>query len=157
MSDQQQMTIPTPADAAEIEQILAWLDQTPRRIAELVQEHTQERLQARPDPETWSANDILAHLRACADVWGKSIRVLNPSKLQVLPKDEVLKRIAEYDQDNTLFGLASGLDLELGYFALSELASVTGPLGMPIERDEGFTPTMLRALMALHEGRGGES
>jgi hypothetical protein len=73
MSDQQPMTIPTPAEAAEIEQILAWLGQTPRHIAELVQERPSERLQARPDPDTWSANDILAHLRACADVWGKSI------------------------------------------------------------------------------------
>jgi uncharacterized damage-inducible protein DinB len=31
------------------------------------------RFYAKADEESWSANDILAHLRACADVWGNSI------------------------------------------------------------------------------------
>lgn len=64
---------------------------------------------------------------------------------------------SEHDQDDTFFGLVSGLEVELGYWSLSELESVTGPLGLPIERDESFAPTTLKALMALHEGRGGES
>jgi hypothetical protein len=34
------------------------------------------RLHERPDDRTWSVNDNLAHLRACADVWGKSIRAM---------------------------------------------------------------------------------
>jgi hypothetical protein len=29
-----------------------------------------------PGPEEWSANDVLAHLRACADVWGNSIETI---------------------------------------------------------------------------------
>src|SRR3954462_12426492 len=34
---------------------------------------TDARLHARPRADSWSANEILAHLRACADVWGGSI------------------------------------------------------------------------------------
>lgn len=30
-------------------------------------------LRVRPDQDEWSANDVLAHLRACADVWGRCI------------------------------------------------------------------------------------
>lgn len=42
---------------------------------------------------------------------------------------------------NTCYGYAIGLDSELGYFTLEELASVHGPLGLAIERDTSFTPT----------------
>jgi len=37
--------------------------------------------------------------------------------------------------DRTFFGLVDGHFLELGCFALEELESVTGPLGLHIERD----------------------
>jgi hypothetical protein len=30
-------------------------------------------LQTRPDPDSWSAVEILAHLHACATIWGNSI------------------------------------------------------------------------------------
>jgi len=44
----------------------------------------------------------------------------------------------EFDGDDTLFGLVRGLETELGYFRLSELAAIRGPLGLPIERDLYF-------------------
>ena len=57
--------------------------------------------------------------------------------------------------DFTFFGLVAGLEVELGYFSLSELEEATGPLGLPIERDLHFEPKMLRELMDLHErGQG---
>ena len=37
--------------------------------------------------------------------------------------------------DYILFGLVDGQFKELGYFRLSELESVRGPMGLPIERD----------------------
>src|SRR6185369_10300657 len=37
--------------------------------------------------------------------------------------------------DFLFFGLVAGLEVELGYFSLSELESVRGPLGLLIERD----------------------
>lgn len=56
----------------------------------------------------------------------------------------------EYDGEDTLFGLVSGLEVELGYFSLTELESVRGQLGLPVERDLYFTPTTLRELQKLH-------
>ncbi|RKY09404.1 MAG: hypothetical protein DRP56_02680 [Planctomycetota bacterium] len=41
------------------------------------------------------------------------------------------------------FGLVFGHDKELGYFNLSELEEVRGPMGLPIERDLHFKPKML--------------
>ena len=52
------------------EQVLALLRETPRRIAALTAGLEPARLRARPTPEDWSANEVLAHMRACADVWG---------------------------------------------------------------------------------------
>src|SRR5258708_7616296 len=53
--------------------------------------------------------------------------------------------------DIIFFGLASGHDIELGYFALSDLQEIRGPLGLPIERDLYFQPKTLKELKALHE------
>ena len=59
----------------------------------------------------------------------------------------------EFDGDDLFFGLVVGLDTELGYFSLSELESVRGPLGLPIERDRYFEPQLLSEVRALHEWR----
>lgn len=45
------------------------------------------------------------------------------------------------------FGLVDGFERELGYFNLSELASITGPFGLKIERDLAFKPTPLSKLL----------
>ena len=58
---------------AETESVLRLLAATPRRIAALIQGAEIDKLHFRPNQDSWSASDILAHLRACADVWGKSI------------------------------------------------------------------------------------
>src|SRR5437764_14419917 len=42
---------------------------------------------------------------------------------------------SEEDGDFRFFGFVIGLEEEWGYFVLSELQSVSGPLGMPIERE----------------------
>jgi hypothetical protein len=54
---------------------------------------------------------------------------------------------AEFDGDDTFFGLVDGFEKELGYFSLSELQSVRGRLGLPVERDLYFKPTPLKELM----------
>ena len=48
--------------------------------------------------------------------------------------------------DFHFFGLVDGLDKELGYVALSELESVRGPLGLPIERDLHWQPKTLEEI-----------
>ena len=52
----------------------------------------------------------------------------------------------EFDGQDTFFGLVDGQCKELGYFSLSELASVRGPLGLPIERDMYWTPKRLEEI-----------
>ena len=49
----------------------------------------------------------------------------------------------EFDGEDTFFGLVDGHCKELGYFSLSELESVRGPMGLPIERDMYWQPKML--------------
>lgn len=55
------------------EQILALLTATPERIAALTDGLTPAQLRTSPSPGEWSANDVLAHLRACADTRGGAI------------------------------------------------------------------------------------
>ena len=39
-----------------------------------------------------------------------------------------------------------GLEIEIGYFSLSELEAARGPWGLPIERDRWFEPAPLSQL-----------
>jgi hypothetical protein len=48
--------------------------------------------------------------------------------------------------DFHFFGLVDGHDKELGYVALSELQSVRGPMGLPIERDLHWQPKTLEEI-----------
>ena len=58
------------------EQVLTLLADTPSRITALTADLTPTQLRAAPNPDEWSANNVLAHLRACADVWGNCIMVM---------------------------------------------------------------------------------
>ena len=46
--------------------------------------------------------------------------------------------------DFCFFGMVDGFEKELGYFLLSELEKIKGPLGLPIERDLYWKPTKLK-------------
>ena len=53
--------------------------------------------------------------------------------------------VTEYDpKEELFFGLVIGHEPELGYFTLGELASLRGPLGLPVERDLYFSPKSLK-------------
>ncbi len=56
-----------------IEQVLTLLIETPPRIAALTTGLAPTQLHTPPSHDGWSVNDVLAHLRACADVWGNCI------------------------------------------------------------------------------------
>jgi len=53
---------------------------------------------------------------------------------------------SEFDGKDTFFGLVDGQFKELGYFSLSELESVRGPMGLPIERDLYWQPKTLEEI-----------
>jgi uncharacterized damage-inducible protein DinB len=46
---------------------------SPARLADLTEGLPPAQLLAPPEPDEWSARDVLAHMRACADMWGKCI------------------------------------------------------------------------------------
>jgi hypothetical protein len=54
----------------------------------------------------------------------------------------------EFDGDDTFFGYCDlGLGFpELGYFSLTELQSVRGKFGLPVERDRYYSPTTLATI-----------
>jgi hypothetical protein len=83
------------ATQEEIEIYLRILEQTPRRIASVSTKIENAILQRRTAKEPWSANDILAHLRSCADVWGKTIYEMlakdNPTLPYAHPRQWVKK------------------------------------------------------------------
>jgi hypothetical protein len=65
-----------PSQSLPPAQVLTLLAQTPRRLAVLCAGAAPAALQSRPSPEEWSANEVLAHLRACADMWGRCIMTM---------------------------------------------------------------------------------
>jgi hypothetical protein len=65
-----------PSDSPTIEQVLTLLAATPPRLAALTAGLAPDLLRTAPNDDEWSANDVLAHLRACADVWGNCIEAI---------------------------------------------------------------------------------
>lgn len=59
-----------------IEQNLAMLAATPSHIVDLTDGLLPAQLLLPPEPGAWSARDVLAHLRACSDMWGNYILVI---------------------------------------------------------------------------------
>jgi hypothetical protein len=53
-----------------IEKILTILKETPSRLAKLTAGLTPTQLHTAPSSGEWSVNEVLAHLRACNEVWG---------------------------------------------------------------------------------------
>ena len=62
-----------PNKTLTIEKVLDILDGTPRRIDQLTAGLPPSLLRTAPAGGEWSANDVLAHLRACADVRGGAL------------------------------------------------------------------------------------
>ena len=52
---------------------MALLRENASRLAALTDGVPAERLHTAPQPDAWSPNDVLAHIRACCDVWGGNI------------------------------------------------------------------------------------
>lgn len=63
-----------PNRSLTIEQVLTLLAETPPRIDALAAGLAPAQLHTAPATDEWSANDVLAHLRACADIWGGCIQ-----------------------------------------------------------------------------------
>lgn len=62
-----------PSQSLTTEQVLTLLAAAPPRLAALTAGLAPAQLRTSPTLDAWSANEVLAHLRACADVWGGCI------------------------------------------------------------------------------------
>lgn len=60
-------------DESEIQAVLGVLSDTSKQIARIARGLSHKELHRKPEANAWSAQEIVAHLRACADVWGRSI------------------------------------------------------------------------------------
>lgn len=82
-------------DPVQIETLLLMLEGAPLRLTLISLSVEPERLHVRTDEEPWSANDILAHLRVCADVWTKSMNAMltqdHPTLRYVSPRTQINK------------------------------------------------------------------
>ena len=126
-----------PRDVLTSEQLLTALAEGPPRIAEYTAGLTKAQLHAEPGPGEWSANEVLAHLRSCADVWGDCIarileedkptfRAVNPRAWITktdYPEQEFQSSLRAFTTQRTaLLALLGSLSLK----AWSRMARVTG-------------------------------
>jgi hypothetical protein len=65
-----------PSRSIATEQVLSLLAETPPRLEALTAGLAPAQMRSTPSDDAWSANDVLAHLRACADVWGGCIATI---------------------------------------------------------------------------------
>jgi hypothetical protein len=105
------------ATAAEIDEILILLEEAPQRLASLTSGFDNTQLGSKPDNDSWSANDILAHLRSCADVWGKSILAMisqdHPKLRYVSPRTWMRKTDYPAQEFTTSFQAFAGQRIDL--------------------------------------------
>ena len=93
-------------------QVLTLLAENPPRITALTAGLTAVQLHTSPGPGEWSANDVLAHLRSCADVWGGYIRKIidqdSPSIRAISPRSWINRtnyRDLEFEPSFRAFGV----------------------------------------------------
>jgi hypothetical protein len=72
------------ATPKDIEKFMQQLGEMPQRIHACAAGLDDARLHWSPDTRTWSAAEILAHIRACADVWTFSVYAILAEKEPVL-------------------------------------------------------------------------
>jgi DinB superfamily len=74
--------------AEEAEKFVGILEETPKRIAASTAGMTKAQLRTAPGPRAWSAVEILAHLRACDDLWTFSLYAMlaEPRQRPALPR-----------------------------------------------------------------------
>ena len=93
--------------------------------------------------------DTLPDLYAQDGKGGKAVvyvKYFTPSSSwtwHVVGGEPVLDESGTHEIDFRFFGLVFGHEKEFGYFLLSELEEVRGPMGLPIERDLHFNPKQL--------------
>lgn len=137
-----------PDQSLTIEQLLAMLAAAPPGIAALTAGLSPAQLQSAPAADQWSAAEVLAHLRACADMWGDCIAAMlaqdHPTLRAVNPRtwiDKTDYREQAFQPALQAFtaqrGALLGLLEPLAPEGWNRAATVTGA-GRPLERTVRF-------------------
>lgn len=140
-----------------VEMALSMLAAAPERIAQLTEGLSPEQLRAAPAPGKWSPNDVLAHLRACADVWGGCIARILAEDHPTIRAIDPRTWMASTDYPNLAFAdslhayTVQRADLMATLEPLTDeqwarLATMTGS-GRPIDR----TVLSFARRLAIHE------
>lgn len=83
--------------SGEPKELTRELARVPKLIAGILEGHDEARLTWRPDDKTWSASDLLAHLRSSAEIRGKWITAMldrdNPTFRAVSPRSAFRKYV----------------------------------------------------------------
>ncbi len=145
-----------------IPQILDLLAAGPSHIASSTINLTAAQLRSSPGPAEWSANEVLAHLRSCADVWGSAIAAMleqdRPTIRAVNPRSWIKR--TDYLTQEFHPSLQSFTEQRAGLLKVleslkpgswSRSATITGS-GIPVER----TVQHYAEWMATHERRHAE-
>jgi hypothetical protein len=133
-----------PSSSLTTEKVLTLLAETPQCNATLTACLAPAQLHTSSNQDEWSANDVLAHLRACADVWGNcmmaiiaedrpTLRALNPLtwiKKTDYPELEFLPSLRSFAMQRA--DLLAVLE-PLPHEGWSRSATVTGA-GKPLQR-----------------------
>jgi hypothetical protein len=129
-------------------EILALLRENPVQLTGLTAGLTPDQLRTPPAPDAWTLTDILAHLRACADVWGDCITTMlaeeHPTIRAINPRAWITRtdyRALEFAPSFAAFSaqrddLLTTLDV-LTPEQWERRATITGA-GAPLTRDVRF-------------------
>lgn len=147
--------MPHKATEAEIKRYLQTLLDTPQLLTTWTQGLDEAQLKTPPAPKEWSLVEILAHLRACADVWTYSIYAMlmldKPTLTHIHPRDWM-----KFQGYTTLSFAENFLAYSVGR---DNLVRILEPLSMDqwersctfIGRHNTFTVFGETMRMALHE------
>ena len=96
---------------AAIMEILSALGRTPVALGEYAAGCTTEEFTRKAGRSAWSAQDVMAHLRACADLWTHSIYAMLAEPDPILPdiNERKYARVARYAEVPYLAALESFL------------------------------------------------
>ena len=139
--------------AVAITNILQFLAQTPQRLHRVSHILDNSQLQHKPDKKSWSASEVLAHLRACADVWGNTIEAMltqdTPTLKHVSPRTYMRK--TDYLQQNFHESLAAFTQQRSQLLARLEGGETADWSRAAIIKERQHTVFSQARRMALHE------
>ena len=136
-----------------IQEVLSLLTQTPRQLNFLIAEFDESHLYSPSGKKTWSVSEILANLRACADIWTFSIYTMLTEEKPILPEINERKwaKLTSYAR------VPIALSLQAFTFQREELMRVLGALPLEgwervaLSPEQEYTVFGQAQRMAFHE------